>query len=129
MTSDAAAKQLIGMAKNRLNKFYNPTLYKPPPKREVSEADRAAQAAGEFVQEAPGPAPEAPAKFEKKTEESNGIIRMMDLMVQDLDKEMQVAEVEEKNAQEEYEQTLADAKTKRADDTDNKALLLRRMPT
>merc|ERR1719359_286758 len=125
MTSDAAAKQLIGMAKNRLNKFYNPSLYKPPPKRELSEEDRAAQAAGEFVQAAP----EAPAPYEKKTEESNGIIRMLDLMVQDLDKEMQTAEVDEKNAQEEYEQTLADAKTKRADDTDNKALLLRRMPT
>merc|ERR1719235_629903 len=29
-----AAKQLIEMAKNRMNKFYNPALYKPPPKRE-----------------------------------------------------------------------------------------------
>merc|ERR1719482_1167671 len=105
------------MAKNRLNKFYNPSLYKPPPKRELSEEDRAAQAAGEFVQEAPGPAPEAPGPYEKKTEESNGIIRMLDMMVQDLDKEMQLAGVEEKNAQEEYETTLADAKTKRAEDT------------
>merc|ERR1719265_2254820 len=117
MTSDAAAKKLIGMAKNRLNKCNNHTLNKPPPKRELSEEDRAAQAAGEFVQEAPGPAPEAPGPYEKKTEESNGIIKMLDMMVQDLDKEMQVAEVEEKNAQEEYEQTLADAKTKRADDS------------
>merc|ERR1719453_2365136 len=28
---NAAAHQLLGMAKNRLNKFYNPKLYKPPP--------------------------------------------------------------------------------------------------
>merc|ERR1719238_2618577 len=30
MAGDNAAKELLGMAKNRLNKFYNPKLYKPP---------------------------------------------------------------------------------------------------
>ena len=30
MAADAAAKELIEFAKNRLNKFYNPKLYKPP---------------------------------------------------------------------------------------------------
>merc|ERR1719456_641251 len=30
MASDAAAKELLGFAKNRLNKFYNPKLYKAP---------------------------------------------------------------------------------------------------
>merc|ERR1719265_853328 len=34
MSSNLAAKDLIEFAKNRLNKFYNPKLYKPPPKRE-----------------------------------------------------------------------------------------------
>merc|ERR1719235_2280824 len=33
MASDTAAKELLGFAKNRLNKFYNPKLYKAPPKR------------------------------------------------------------------------------------------------
>merc|ERR1719420_223824 len=42
MASDSAAKELLGFAKNRLNKFYNPKLYKPPPKRELSEQDRIA---------------------------------------------------------------------------------------
>merc|ERR1719487_38737 len=32
MASDGAAKELLGFAKNRLNKFYNPKLYKAPPK-------------------------------------------------------------------------------------------------
>merc|ERR1719408_215737 len=32
MASDQAAKEIIGFAKNRLNKFYNPKLYKAPPK-------------------------------------------------------------------------------------------------
>merc|ERR1719238_1057876 len=46
MASDSAAKEVLGFAKNRLNKFYNPKLYKPPPKRELSEEDRATLAAG-----------------------------------------------------------------------------------
>merc|ERR1719379_325190 len=36
MASDAAAKELLGFAKNRLNKFYNPKLYKAPPKRQLT---------------------------------------------------------------------------------------------
>merc|ERR1719375_1789415 len=35
MSSNTAAKELIEFAKNRLNKFYNPKLYKPPPKQEL----------------------------------------------------------------------------------------------
>merc|ERR1719199_188345 len=40
LTSNNAAKELIGVAKNRMNKFYNPKLYKAPPKRELSEEER-----------------------------------------------------------------------------------------
>merc|ERR1719265_907546 len=40
MASDGAAKEILAFAKNRLNKFYNPKLYKAPPKRELSEEDR-----------------------------------------------------------------------------------------
>merc|ERR1719460_434501 len=40
MASDSAAKEILGFAKNRLNKFYNPKLYKPPPKRELTEEER-----------------------------------------------------------------------------------------
>merc|ERR1719352_2019997 len=40
MSSDSAAKELLGLAKNRLNKFYNKALYKAPPKRELSAEDR-----------------------------------------------------------------------------------------
>merc|ERR1719287_21042 len=38
MSSNGAAKQLLEYAKNRLNKFYNPKLYAPPP---VPEEDAA----------------------------------------------------------------------------------------
>merc|ERR1719482_2143451 len=40
IAQDSAAKEVISFAKNRLNKFYNPALYKAPPKREVTEAER-----------------------------------------------------------------------------------------
>merc|ERR1719252_360152 len=39
MASDSAAKELLLFAQNRLNKFYNPKLYKPPPKRVLSDED------------------------------------------------------------------------------------------
>merc|ERR1719281_1666655 len=39
MASNTAAKQLIDFAKNRMNKFYNPKLYKAPPKRELTEEE------------------------------------------------------------------------------------------
>merc|ERR1719480_468290 len=40
LAANSAAKDLLDFAKNRLNKFYNPKLYKAPPKRELSEEDR-----------------------------------------------------------------------------------------
>merc|ERR1719161_593789 len=42
---------------------------------------------------------------------------MMDMMVSDLDKEMTQAELEEKDAQGDYEETMKDAADKRASDT------------
>merc|ERR1719321_1313408 len=40
MAANGAAKELILFAKNRMQKFYNPKLYKPPPKRELTEEER-----------------------------------------------------------------------------------------
>merc|ERR1740138_1565344 len=40
MASDSAAKELLEIAKNRLNKFYNPSLYNPPAKTELSAESR-----------------------------------------------------------------------------------------
>jgi len=136
MASNTAAVDLIGLAKNRLNKFYNPALYKAPPKRELSEEDRIVVSMGgtapptpapggiagtgitAFVQASadPGPAPEAPKAFAKKGEEATGVISMMDLLIKDLEKEMTVAETAEKDAQADYEQMSKDAAEKRAAD-------------
>merc|ERR1719443_1979388 len=130
MASDAAAKELIGFAKNRLNKFYNPKLYKAPPKQELSEEERIATNLGgaAFVQlgssrravrgaEDPGPVPETWGAYSKKGEESSGVIAMLDMLVGDLDKEMTEATAQEKNAQAEYEETMSDSAAKRAEDT------------
>merc|ERR1719356_511555 len=40
LAANSAAKDLLKFAQNRLNKFYNPKLYKAPPKRALSEEDQ-----------------------------------------------------------------------------------------
>merc|ERR1719159_192361 len=112
MSSDAAAKELIGFAKNRLNKFYNPKLYKPPAEPEAAMAQVASHG-----KVAPPPPPESFDAYSKKSEESNGIIAMMDALIKDLDKEMTEAEVTEKDAQADYEKMMEDLPEKRAEDS------------
>merc|ERR1712060_327169 len=65
---------------------------------------------------APPPPPETMAPYTKKSEESNSVMGMMDLLVKDLDKEMTEAETGEKVSQEDYEKTMADSAEKRAQD-------------
>merc|ERR1719299_79528 len=40
IASSSAAKDLIAIAKNRMQKFYNPKLYKAAPKRELTAEER-----------------------------------------------------------------------------------------
>merc|ERR1712190_648008 len=46
IASDTAAREVLAFAKNRLNKFYNPKLYKAPPKVELSAGDRVYKSIG-----------------------------------------------------------------------------------
>merc|ERR1719454_113375 len=97
-----AATQLVEAAKNKLYKFYNPTMYKAPERRELTEEERIAVAGGEpdprdaeeampatgiagtgitvFAQvrsasnAAPPPPPETFGAYTKKTGKSNGVI-------------------------------------------------------
>jgi len=107
LSNDNAAKELIGMAKNRMNKFYNPKLYKPEPAADTAFAQSNV---------APPPAPETFGAYSKKGEESGGVIAMMDMMVADLDKEITETEVEEKENQAEYETLIKESANKRASD-------------
>jgi chromosome segregation ATPase len=146
LAAHTAAKELIGMAKNRMNKFYNPKLYKAPPKREMSEEQRLTVNMGgtlaptaapggiagtgieaAFVQlhstqqkDAPGPAPETWDAYSKNSEQGNGVIAMMDNLIKDLDTEITEMEFDEKDAQEDYENFMADAAEKRT--TDSKSI-------
>merc|ERR1719510_2386327 len=111
--SDTAAKEILLFAKNRLNKFYNPKLYKPP----ADEAAMFVQVAAHRSDEAPPPPPESFGAYTKKSEDNAGVTQMIDLLVKDLDKELQEAEVNEKDAQSDYEALMAESSTKRADDS------------
>merc|ERR1719245_2604604 len=112
--SDSAAKEILGMAKNRLNKFYNPKLYKPPPVEEPTFVLISSHTSNNV---APPPPPETFGPYTKKTEANNGVVAMIDLLIKDLDAELQEAEVEENDAQKEYEEMMAESATKRADDS------------
>merc|ERR1719262_1563551 len=97
MSSDTQAKDLLGVAKNRLNKFYQPKLYIDPPKMELTREEAVYQtvvpAEPAFMQQgvAPPPPPETFGAYTKKTQESTGVITMIDMLAADLDKEMQEA--------------------------------------
>merc|ERR1719162_2552980 len=139
LAANSAAKDLLDFAKNRLNKFYNPKLYVAPKARELSEADQItvnnggtlaptaapvgivaqAQAAQALTQvgAAPPPPPEANLAYKKSGEAGGGVIAMIDLLVADLDKENQIMEVDEKDAQKDYESFMQDAADKRAQDS------------
>jgi len=140
LASNTAAIELIGMAKNRMQKFYNPSMYKAPPKRELTEEERVTLNMGGTLAptDAPGgiagtgvsvgliqahnngappPPPETFGAYSKKSEESNGVMSMMDAMIADLEKELQEAEFEEKDSQAEYEQMMKDGAQKRTQDS------------
>lgn len=134
MAEDSAGREVLGFAKNRLNKFYNPKMYKAPPKRVLSEEDRiTVNMGGTLAPTAPPggiagtgvtvfaqikahdapPPPEAPTEYNSKSQESNGVIAMIDRLIADLDKEMQEAKTAEKDAQVDYEADMKDAAEKR----------------
>jgi len=130
--ADTSAKEVLRLATNRLNQFYNEALYKPPPKRELSAEDRIMVSMGAATEEqapvfaqvtlhkgtkvAPPPPPAAVAAYTKKGQESNGVLTMIGMLAADLDKELQEIEVNEKDAQAEYEQAMSDSAAKRAAD-------------
>merc|ERR1719262_1331951 len=128
MANNGAAKELLKMAQNRLNKFYNPKLYVPPAKQERSKMDAIAEDVGgaaSLVQirmhnagdAAPPPPPETFGAYSKKTEEHGGVTQMINLLITDLDKEMTEAETTEKDSQADYETLMKESAEKRAQDS------------
>jgi len=123
-----AAIQLVGKAKNRLQKFYNPALYKAPPKVELSAEDKIISNLGaSFVQinsaSDQGRMQElvslgaSLAAYQPKTEKSGGVMALMDMLVADLKSSLQEAEHDEKTAQVDYTELMADSQETRASDS------------
>jgi septal ring factor EnvC (AmiA/AmiB activator) len=133
-----AAVQLLGVAENRLNKFYNPTLYVAPPRRELTEEERiyvnsggedprdAEEAAASqtgiagtgitvFGQVAPPPPPATAEAFKKK--DAGGPTALIQKLTNELKMEIQANEMDEKTAQEDYEELMSDSAEKRAGDS------------
>merc|ERR1719463_380070 len=133
-----AAVQLLGVAENRLNKFYNPAAYNPPQRRELTEEERiymqsggadprdAEEAAAAqtgiagtgitvFSQVAPPPPPATADAYKKK--DAGGPTALIQKLTNDLKMEMQANEMDEKTAQEDYEEFMADSAEKRAADS------------
>jgi septal ring factor EnvC (AmiA/AmiB activator) len=141
MASDSAAKELLGIAKNRLNKFYSPKLYKAPPKVELSASDRImvsegiamaptmppggiagtgvtvfAQVSAHKHSVAPPPPPETFGAY-VKAGETSGVMKLVDMLVADLDKDMTEATTTEKDSQADYEILMKDSAAQRAEDS------------
>merc|ERR1719443_1220258 len=134
-----AAVQLIEAAKNKLNKFYNPTMYKAPERRELTEEERIAVANGavdprdaeeataapgiagtgvtvfaQIRRAAPPPPPETFGAYTKKTGKSNGVIKLMDMMIGDVKTDLTEGEHAEEMAQKDYENLMAASQKTRA---------------
>merc|ERR1719311_1029816 len=133
-----AAVQLLGVAENRLNKFYNPAAYNPPQRRELTEEERiyvqsggadprdAEEAAAAqtgiagtgitvFNQAAPPPPPATAGAYKKK--DAGGPTALIQKLTNELKMEMQKNEMEEKNAQADYEELMKESAEKRAADS------------
>jgi len=140
LSANSAAVDLLKFAKNRLQKFYNPKLHKPAPARVLSEEDQITANFGgalaptappggiagtgiSFVQlrnsgdAAPPPAPEADLAYKTKAADSNGVLTMLDTIINDVEKENQIMDQTEKDSQKDYEKFMSDAQAKRAADS------------
>eukprot|EP00440_Ansanella_granifera_P022283 gb/GFBE01024205.1/.p1 GENE.gb/GFBE01024205.1/~~gb/GFBE01024205.1/.p1 ORF type:complete len:698 (+),score=300.18 gb/GFBE01024205.1/:1-2094(+) len=111
----AATKDVLLLAKNRMNQFYHP---------ELTTTETTTGAYDVFMQESPALVQvqahtqrEEPPEFGKsKSQQGNGVINMIQGLVTETDKTVAEAEFNEKEAQKYYEDFMADAKAKRQAD-------------
>merc|ERR550514_1909107 len=110
----STAIELVKKAKNRLNKFYNPVLYKAAPVKKEMTMEEKIIDAGTFAQLSrsfaePAPAPETFGAYEKSTAKSKGVLGLMDMIVKELEDDMKQAEYEEKTSQKDYEELMTES--------------------
>jgi len=109
-----AAIGLIGKAKNRLQKFYNPALYKPPPKVELSDEDAIVSKLSFAQMSAPKM---SFVQYEPATQKSGGVMALMDMLTGELKASLGEAEHTEKTAQTDYTELMTESQASRAADT------------
>merc|ERR1719197_1929856 len=141
-----AALQLIEKAKNRLFKFYRPTMYKEAPTKELTEeekifaasgrSDMIATAAPEMIagttqtvfaeirshsndDGAPPPPPDTWGAYQKKDGKSNGVIALMEMLAKELEDGITESKHEEETAQKDYERLMADSQASRAQNVES----------
>jgi len=137
-SENQAALQLLEKAKNRLYKVYRPSLYKEAEKRELTEEEKIVVANGGpdprdaeapemiagtnipvfaqvRVSGAPPPPPETFGAYQKKGQKSNGVLALMDMMIEDLKKDRTEQEYAEKTAQKDYETLMSQSQKTRED--------------
>merc|ERR1719316_560828 len=113
-----AAMQLVKKASQRLQKFYNPTLYKAPPKTEDTMEEKIIKA-GTFVQikahgEEDSDDTDGFSGEYKKSEKSAGVIGLMDMMIREIETDMKDAEYEEKTSQADCGKLMEESEETRA---------------
>merc|ERR1719160_874336 len=109
-----AAVQLVGKAKNRLAKFYHPKAYKPPPAAADLDQESRVQVFRHNHKKVAPPVLEGPPEL--KPTNNGGIMGMMEEITHELEMDMQQAKFDEKTAQGEYVELMAESQTSRAED-------------
>jgi len=105
------AVELVEKAKNRMNKFYNPTVYVEP-----EEKDEEFFAQIRLHRRAdPGAPPATFGAYEKSEGKSSGVIALMEGIIKDLKNDIQEAQFAEKTAQKDYEELMNDSQKKRVE--------------
>jgi hypothetical protein len=140
-TENSAAVQLIEKAKNRLFKFYRPNLHKEEQRRELTEEERLAVAAGAadprdaeeampkggiagtgitaLAQGAPPPPPDTWGAYQKKDGKSNGVIALMEMLAKELEDGITESKHDEETAQKDYERLMSDSQATRAQNVES----------
>jgi len=101
LAENKAAKDLLLLAENQLNKFYHPQIYREPPQSMLQEP------------------PKTVAPYKAKNLEKNGVMEMLGTILSDLDKQIAEQEVAEKDAQTDYENFIEDSAAKRTKDVES----------
>merc|ERR1719329_1923078 len=125
-----AAIGLVGKAKNRLQKFYKPSMAKAAASSAAASFIEVANFAQVRVHDEsdslfgvapPPPPPDTFSGGVQKNQKSAGVMGMMDEIVRDLENDVKDAEYEEKTAQKDYAELMADSKATRQ--ADSKAIV------